>query len=100
MAEEEITNGELRRTMLAMREEMREGFATVNRRLDNRVSKELYTTERDALVARVAGVERTMEQDENKVTATRRWMIGLFVAVMIALLPYTGAVPVGTNQGR
>lgn len=97
---DEVTNGELQRVIIAMREEMRTGFATVNRRLDARVRTELYNTERDALTARVAVVERTMDSDEAKVTATRRWMVGLFVAVMIALLPYTGVVPASPNQGR
>lgn len=74
----------------SLREEMREGFATVNRRLDTRVSRELYETEKRGMIERVSGIESGLAAEKQHLTNTRRFMIGMIVTIAIALLPLFG----------
>lgn len=96
--EEPMSIGELGRMIKSLDRKVEDGFAVVNRRLDSRVPREVYNSERQAMLDRISAVESTMEADEAKVTATRRWIAGLLVAVVIALLPYAG-VPTGVETG-
>lgn len=89
MADEpSMSNGELGRLIQSLREDMREDLGQLNLRLDKVVPVELYTSERDRMIERVTALETLREKDVEKMTATRRWMAGVVITVVIAVLPY------------
>ncbi|GAA2985417.1 hypothetical protein [Streptomyces fulvorobeus] len=85
---DEPSNGELGRLIQSLRDEMREDLGNLNGRLDSFVSQDVYTIEKTQLGARVTTLETKREQDADRLVATRRWMIGVVITVIVALLPY------------
>lgn len=85
---DEPSNGELGRLIQSLRDDMREDLGTLNTRLDSFVSQDVYTIEKTQLGARVTTLETKREQDADRLVATRRWMIGVVITVVVALLPY------------
>lgn len=105
---DEPTNGELgrliqllredwREDMGSLRSEMREDLVALNSRLDKVVPMDVYTIEKTALTERVTALEGQREKDADRLTATRRWMIGTAITVVVALLPYLGALVKGAT---
>ena len=88
----EPSNGELGRLIQSLRDDMREDLGQLNQRLDKVVPVELYTSERDRLIERVTALEGQRERDVDRVTATRRWVIGTAVTVAVSLLPYLATI--------
>ncbi|MFD6275848.1 hypothetical protein ACFWFI_09775 [Streptomyces sp. NPDC060209] len=85
---DEPSNGELGRLIQALRDDVREDLGNLNGRLDTFVSQDVYTIEKTQLGARVTTLETKREQDADRLVATRRWMIGVVITVVVALLPY------------
>ncbi|MFC9248057.1 hypothetical protein ACFT7S_29755 [Streptomyces sp. NPDC057136] len=85
---DEPSNGELGRLIQALRDDVREDLGNLNGRLDSFVSQDVYTIEKTQIDSRVATLETKREQDADRLVATRRWMIGVVITVVVALLPY------------
>lgn len=85
---DEPSNGELGRLIQALRDDVREDLGALNTRLDTFVSQDVYTIEKTQLGSRVTTLETKREQDADRLVATRRWMIGVVITVVVALLPY------------
>lgn len=85
---DEPSNGELGRLIQALRDDWREDMGNLNGRLDTFVSQDVYTIEKTQLATRVTTLETKREQDADKLVGTRRWMIGVVITVVVALLPY------------
>lgn len=94
---DEPSNGELGRLIQSLREDWREDMGQLNQRLDKVVPVEVYNIERNQLAARVTALETQREKDAEKMTATRRWMIGVVITVALALLPYLAAIVRGAT---
>ncbi len=94
---DEPTNGELGRLIESLRTDMREDMGQLNQRLDKVVPMDVYTIEKTQLGDRVTALETAREKDAERVTATRRWMIGTVVTVLVALLPYLNAMVKGAG---
>ncbi|MEU4169425.1 hypothetical protein AB0F46_21440 [Streptomyces sp. NPDC026665] len=91
------TNGELGRLIEALRSEIREDLGELNTRLNEVVPREPYTIEKQQMVKRLDDLEAARKEDAARVTATRRWMIGVVITVVAALLPYLGALVKGAG---
>ncbi|MCX4504339.1 hypothetical protein [Streptomyces anulatus] len=85
---DEPSNGELGRLIQSLRDDVREDLGNLNGRLDAVVPRDVYTIEKEQIASRVTALETQREKDTDRVTATRRWMIGVVITVVIALLPY------------
>lgn len=94
---DEPTNGELGRLIQSLRDDMREDLGHLNQRLDKVVPMDVYTIEKTQTHERLASLEKARETDADKLTATRRWMVGTVITVMVALLPYLGALVRGAG---
>jgi hypothetical protein len=85
---DEPTNGELGRLIQSLRTEFREDLGQLNTRLDKVVPLDVYTIEKTAMTERITAIEQGREKDTERITATRRWIIGTLVTVAAVLLPY------------
>ncbi|WP_455360031.1 hypothetical protein [Streptomyces sp. SYSU K21746] len=94
---EEPSNGELGRLIQSLREDWREDLEQLNRRLDKVVPVDVYTIEKNQLGERVTALETQREKDAERIIATRRWMIGVVITVVVALLPYLAAIVTGAT---
>ncbi|MFJ6729975.1 hypothetical protein ACIQPQ_34260 [Streptomyces sp. NPDC091281] len=94
---DEPTNGELGRLIEALRSEMRDDLAGLNQRLDRVVPLDVYTIEKTQLTKRLDDLETARKQEAEKLTATRRWMVGTVITVVVAVLPYLGALIKGAG---
>jgi hypothetical protein len=85
---DEPTNGELSRLIQSLRDDWREDLQGLNTRLDKVVPMDVYTIEKTAMTARITELEQQRKQDAERITATRRWIIGTVITVAAVLLPY------------
>ncbi|MFI2367314.1 hypothetical protein [Streptomyces sp. NPDC018833] len=92
---DEPTNGELGRLIESLRTDMREDLGQLNARLDRVVPMDVYTIEKTALSERVSTLETQREKDADRITGTRRWVIGTVITVLAVLLPYLGTLVKG-----
>lgn len=83
---DEPTLGELGRRLDDRLTDVREDIANANRRIDSKVSSEVYRIERDALLARVVALEAQRARDADRLAATRRWLIGVVIVPLVAVL--------------
>ncbi|MET9506930.1 hypothetical protein ABZX62_00330 [Streptomyces flavidovirens] len=98
MADEpSMSNGELGRLIQSLREDMREDMGQLNARLDKVVTQDVYTIEKTTITERVTALETHREKDAERILATRRWMIGVVITVVVALLPYLAAIVTGAK---
>lgn len=95
---DEPSNGELGRLIEALRTEMREDLGSLNTRLDRVVSLDVYTIEKTQMSKRIDALEAARTADAERLTATRRWMVGTVITVVVALLPYLGALVGGAGS--
>lgn len=80
------SNGELARRLEDRFADVREDIQTLGRRLDGKVSQEVYSLRHEALSARVTTLETLREKDADRLVATRRWLIGAVIVPLIAVL--------------
>ena len=83
---DEPTLGELGRLIQALRGDMRDDLAQLNTRLDKVVPMDVYTVEKNQITDRVAALESQREKDAERMTATRRWLIGAVVLPLVGIL--------------
>jgi hypothetical protein len=102
---DEPTLGELGRLIQALRGDVRDDMAQINTRLDRLVSIDVYTVEKAALtkdiidlaeVVRrlsekqerdVAAIHNQRTQDADRVTQTRRWLVGAVISLLSLVVP-------------
>jgi hypothetical protein len=92
-----MSNGELGRLIQSLREDMREDLGQLNSRLDKVVQVDIYTVEKTTITERVTALETQREKDAERILATRRWMVGVVITVVVALLPYLAAIVTGAK---
>ncbi|MBO0654222.1 hypothetical protein J1792_16015 [Streptomyces triculaminicus] len=83
---EEPTLGELARRFEDRLTDVRDDIQQLGRRIDSKVSQEVYDLRHEALSARVATLETLREKDAEKLVATRRWLIGAVIVPLIGVL--------------
>jgi len=83
---DEPSNGELGRLIQALRGDTRDDFAQLHARLDRVVPMDVYTVEKNQIADRVSALESQREKDAERVTATRRWLIGAVVLPLVGIL--------------
>jgi hypothetical protein len=85
---DDLTLGELGRRLDDKVVELRQDNADLGRRIDNKVSLDVYQLQITALTAEVTTLKAQRAQDADRLAATRRWMIGIVIVPLIAgLLP-------------
>lgn len=94
---DEPTNGELWRLIESVRGDMREDMGQLNTRLDKALLTEVYNIEKGQITDRIAALETARERDAEQVRGTRRWMVGTVITVVVAILPYLGALVRGAG---
>ncbi|MFG2970907.1 hypothetical protein ACGFZS_47325 [Streptomyces sp. NPDC048288] len=97
--------GELGRLIQALRGDVREDMAQINQRLDRLVSIDVYSVEKAALVKDITDLEKTVQQmsakhdrdiaavqeqriqDADRITQTRRWLVGAVISLLGLVVP-------------
>lgn len=83
---DEPTLGELGRRLDDRIGDVRDDIAGLGRRIDSKVARDVYQIERDALAARVTALEALRIRDADRLAATRRWLIGVVIVPLVAVL--------------
>ena len=101
---DDLSLGELGRIIQALRGDVRDNMAQINQRLDRLVSIDVYTVEKAAMSKDIADLTRDVEQlaakhdqdirlvqdqrnkDADRVTQTRRWMVGTVLIPLLGLI--------------
>ncbi len=83
---DEPTLGEVVRRFEDRFVDLRDDIQQLGRRIDSKVSQDVYDLRHEALAARVATLETLREKDVEKLVATRRWLIGAVVVPLIGIL--------------
>lgn len=102
---DEPSLGELGRLIQALRGDVRDDYAQINSRLDRLVSIDVYAVEKAALLKDLSDLEKTVQQlsvkhnedmravqeqriqDADRVTNTRRWLVGAVISLLGILVP-------------
>jgi len=102
---DDLSLGELGRIIQALRGDVRDDMAQIQQRLDRLVSVDVYTVEKAALTKEIADVAKVVDQlalkqeadmravreqrdkDAERVTGTRRWMVGTVVSLLGLIIP-------------
>lgn len=102
---DEPSLGELGRLIQALRGDVRDDYAQINTRLDRLVSIDVYAVEKAALLKDLSDLEKTVQQlstkhaedmravqeqrvqDADRVTNTRRWLVGAVISLLSILVP-------------
>lgn len=83
---DEPTLGEVVRRFEDRFADVRDDIAGLGRRIDNKVSQDVYDLRHEALSSRVSTLETLREKDAEKLVATRRWLIGAVVVPLVGIL--------------
>lgn len=83
---DEPTLGEVVRRFEDRFTDLRDDIQQIGRRLDGKVSQDLYDLRHEALSARVKTLETMREKDADRLAATRRWLIGVVIVPLVAVL--------------
>lgn len=83
---DEPTLGEVVRRFEDRFADVRDDIAGLGRRIDSKVSQDVYDLRHEALTARVSTLETLREKDAERIVATRRWLIGAVVVPLIGIL--------------
>ncbi|MEU5043137.1 hypothetical protein [Streptomyces griseorubiginosus] len=97
---DDLSLGELGRIIQGLRADVRDDMAGIQRRLDRLVSLDVYTVEKAAMSKDIADLakdidvlrqqrEKDQEQrqkDVDRVTQTRRWMVGTVLIPVLGLI--------------
>lgn len=102
---DEPTNGELWRLIETMRSDVRDDMAQIHVHLGRLVSSEVYSVEKAALVKDITDLEKAVQQlsakhdqdvtaiqnqrvqDAERVTNTRRWLVGAVISLLAIVVP-------------
>lgn len=102
---DEPSLGELGRLIQALRGDVRDDMAQINSRLDRLVSIDVYAVEKAALVKDISDLEKAVHQlaakqerdvaamqeqrtqDADRVTNTRRWLVGAVISLLGLVVP-------------
>lgn len=80
------TLGEVVRRFEERFADVRDDIQQLGRRIDSKVSQEVYDLRHEALAARVTTLETLREKDAEKLVATRRWLIGAVIVPLVGIL--------------
>lgn len=83
---DEPTLGEVVRRFEDRFTDLRDDIQQLGRRLDGKVSQDLYDLRHEAVTARVTALEKMREKDAERLAATRRWLMGAVVMPIVAVL--------------
>lgn len=102
---DEPSLGELGRLIQALRGDVRDDMAQINSRLDRLVSADVYAVEKAAMSKDISDLVKAVEQlsakqerdvtamqaqriqDADRLTQTRRWMVGAVISMLGLVLP-------------
>ena len=76
MADQEVTNAELGRRIDAFSKSVHEDLAELRQQLTQYVLREVYQAEKRASDDRIAGLQKRLDDAEERRRADRRWLIG------------------------
>lgn len=86
---DEPSLGELGRRLDDRFGEVRQDLADMGRRIDNKVSQDVYQIQHDAVRDRLTALETLRTQDAARVAGTRRWLIGaVIVPIVVVVLAF------------
>lgn len=83
---DEPTLGEIARRFEDRLIDVRDDIKQLGDRIDGKVSQEVYDLRHEALATRVSTLETLREKDAERVTATRRWLIGAVIVPLVGVL--------------
>jgi len=83
---DEPTLGEVVRRFEDRFADVRDDIAGLGRRIDSKVSQDVYDLRHEALASRVSTLETLREKDAEKLVATRRWLIGAVLVPLVGVL--------------
>ncbi|MFD8777511.1 hypothetical protein [Streptomyces sp. NPDC059916] len=90
---DEPSNGELWRLIEAMRGDVRDDMGQINTRLDKLVSADVYAVEKAAMAKDISDlgdevqrIKRMREQDVERVTQTRRFLVASVIIPLLGLV--------------
>jgi len=90
---DEPSLGELGRLIELMRGDIRDDLAGLNARLDRMVSQDVYGVEKAStarqladLAKAVEGLQALRQQDADRVTQTRRWLIASVIIPIVGIV--------------
>lgn len=83
---DEPTLGEVVRRFDERFADVRDDIQQLGRRIDKKVDQRIYDLRHEALSARVGTLETLREKDNEKLVATRRWLIGAVIVPLVGIL--------------
>ncbi|WP_327222967.1 hypothetical protein OG229_02170 [Streptomyces platensis] len=83
---DEPTLGEVVRRFEDRLADVRDDIQQLGRRLDTKVSQDVYDLRHEALASRVSTLETLREKDAERIVATRRWLIGAVIVPLVGIL--------------
>ncbi len=83
---DEPTLGEGVRRLEDRLADVRDDIAQLAAVLEKKVDEKYYGLRHDALMTRVSTLETLREKDTEKLTATRRWLIGAVIVPLVGIL--------------
>ncbi|MFE3648195.1 hypothetical protein ACFXPZ_25125 [Streptomyces sp. NPDC059101] len=83
---DEPTLGEVVRRFEDRFADIRDDIQQLGRRIDSKVSQDVYDLRHEALVARITTLETLREKDAERIAAARRWLIGAVVVPLVGIL--------------
>ncbi|MHC3389359.1 hypothetical protein ACLQ2E_07825 [Streptomyces lavendulocolor] len=83
---DEPTPGEMVRRLEDRLADVREDIQQLGRRMDEKVDQRIYDLRHEALGSRVTALETLREKDAERIVATRRWLTGAIVILIIGIL--------------
>jgi hypothetical protein len=82
---DEPTLGEVVRRFEDRFTDLRDDIQQLGRRLDGKVSQDLYDLRHEAVTSRVKALEDMRVKDAERLAATRRWLIGAVIMPLVAV---------------
>ena len=86
MPDEPTTLGEVVRRFEDRFADVRDDIQQLGRRIDSKVSQEVYDLRHESLASRVTTLETLREKDAEKLVGTRRWLIGAVIVPILGIL--------------
>lgn len=83
---DEPTLGEIARRFEDRLTDVRDDIAELGRRIDTKVSQEVYDLRHEALASRITTLETLREKDTERIVATRRWLIASVIVPLVGIL--------------
>lgn len=83
---DEPTLGELGRRLDDRITDVRDDIAQLGRRIDDKVDARVYQIQYEAVAARLTAIETQRVEDAARISATRRWLIGVVIVPLVAVL--------------